>query len=134
MTSGEHSSRPPRLYVTWYRCAVDSLDHAVTDEEFAHGIALQEGRYHALCNHEVLIDSCLAPPGRPCTTCNALIRHYNRLADRTAEPEHHPEPSRWHRLFGHLQTPAVPQPRPPQRVRPTPERDGRTPTSGGGGG
>lgn len=132
MTSGEHGSRPPRLYVTWYRCVADDLDHAVTDEAFAHGVALHEGRYHALCGHEVFIDSCLVPPGRPCVACFALIRLRNRPADPT--PARHREPSRWRRLFGSLRTPAVLPPRPPPRVRLIPAQGGRTTTSAGTGG
>ncbi|GAB3150176.1 hypothetical protein GCM10027258_47860 [Amycolatopsis stemonae] len=132
MTSGEHGSRVPRLYVTWYRCVADDLDHAVTDEAFAHGVALHEGRYQALCGHEVFIDSCLVPPGRPCVACLALIRVRNRPANPT--PARRREPSRLRRLFGRLRTPAVLPPRPPQRVRLIPEQGGRTTTSAGTGG
>lgn len=127
MTSGER--RPRRLYVTWYRCVADNLDHAVTDEAFAHGVALQEGRYRALCGHELLIDSCLVPPGRPCVDCNALLC----LHHRPAEHERHGKPSRWRRLIGRLHTPAALPPRPPQRVRSIPEQGGRTTTSAGAG-
>jgi hypothetical protein len=134
VTSGEHSSRPRRLYVTWYRCVTDDLDHAVTDEAFAHGVALHEGRYRALCGHEVFIDSCLVPPGRPCVACFALVRLRNRPAPPVADRARRREPSRWRRLFGRLQTPAALPPRPPQRVRLIPEQGGRTTTSAGTGG
>jgi hypothetical protein len=50
-----------------------------------------------------------------------------------AGPARHREPSRWRRLFGRLQTPAVLLPRPPQRVRPIPEQGGRTTSAGTGG-
>lgn len=133
MTSGEHSSRPPRLYVTWWRCMADERNHAVTDEAFAHGVSHQQGRYYALCGHELLIDSCLAPPGRPCTDCKALVRIGKGLATRATERRRHPKLSRWRRIFGRAQTPAVPLPRPPQRVRIDRERDGRTTTSAGTG-
>ncbi|MEV4143648.1 hypothetical protein AB0J40_08255 [Amycolatopsis sp. NPDC049691] len=132
MTSGERGSRPSRLYVTWHRSVADNLDHAVTDEDLADGIALQTGRYDSLCDREVLLDSCLVPPGRRCGVCNALVRL--RSTPPTTERACHGKPSRWRRLFGRLQTPAVLPPRPPQRVRLIPEQGGRTTTSAGTGG
>jgi hypothetical protein len=133
VTSGEHSSRLPRLYVTWYRCVTDELDHAVTDQAFAHGVTLHEGRYGALCGHEVFIDSCLVPPGRSCVACFALVRLLQRPANPVAESARHREPSRWRRLFARLQTPAVLPPRPSLSVRLIPEQGGRTMTSVGTG-
>ncbi len=127
--SGTSRSRRPRFYVRWYRCTGDSLDHAVTDEAFAQGLELQEGRYLAVCGHVVLIGSCLAPPGPPCVACAALLRILNRPANPTAEPGRHRKAHRWCRLFGRDQTPAGPQSRPRQRARATPEQDGRTITS-----
>ena len=127
--SGTSRSRRPRLYVRWYRCTSDSLDHAVTDEAFAQGLELQEGCYLAVCGHVVLIGSCLAPPGPPCVACAAVLRILNRPTNPTAEPGRHRKAHRWCRLFGRPQTPAVPQSRPRQRARATPERDGRTITS-----
>lgn len=127
--SGTRRSRRSRLYVSWYRCAGDNLDHAVTDEAFAQGLDLQEGCYQAVCGHVVLIGSCLVPPGPPCVACVALLRILNRPAASTAEPGRHRKAHRWCRLFGRHQTPAVPQSRPRQRARATPERDGRTTTS-----
>ncbi len=127
--SDTRRSRRSRLYVGWYRCAGDSLDHAVTDEAFAQGLDLHEGCYQAVCGHVVLIGSCLVPPGPPCVACVALLRILNRPAASTAEPGRHRKAHRWCRLFSRHQTPAVPQSRPRQRARATPERDGRTTTS-----
>jgi hypothetical protein len=132
VTSGERGSRPSRLYVTWHRCVVDNLDHAVTDEALAEGIALQEGRYYSLCGHEVLFDSCLVPPGRSCGACNRLVRLCAGASE--TEPTHRKKPSRRRCLFGRLQTPAALPPRPPPRVRLIPEQGGRTTTSAGTGG
>ncbi len=127
--SGTSRSRRPRLYVRWYRCTGDSLDHAVTDEAFAQGLELQEGSYLAVCGHVVLIGSCLAPPGPPCVACVAVLRILNRPINPTAEPGRRRKAHRWCCLFGRHQTPAVPQSRPRQRARATPEQDGRTITS-----
>ncbi len=127
--SDTRRSRRSRLYVSWYHCAGDSLDHAVTDEAFAQGLDLQEGCYQAVCGHVVLIGSCLVPPGPPCVACVALLRILNRPAASTAGPGRHRKAHRWCRLFDRHQTPAVPQSRPRQRARATPERDGRTTTS-----
>ena len=132
MTSGERDSRPSRLYVTWHRCVADNLDHAVTDEALAEGIELQEGRYYSLCGREVLFDSCLVPPGRPCGACNRLVRLCAGMPE--TEPMRRKKPSRLRCLLGRLQTPAVLSPRPPQRVRHIPEQGGRTTTSAGTGG
>ena len=125
----DESPRTPRLYFTWYRCVSDGRDHAVTDDAFARGVEAQQGRYQALCGHEVLIDSCLNPPGRACRCCSALIR----LHLTTVHVEPPPEASRWRRLISAFRTPAVPQPRPPQRARHNPKRDGRTPLPAGTG-
>ncbi len=127
--SGISRSRRPRLYVRWYRCTGDSLDHAVTDEAFAQGLELQEGCYLAVCGHVVLIGSCLVPPGPPCVVCVAVLRTLNRPTSPMAEPRRRRKAYRLCRLFSRRQTPAVPQPRPRQRARATPERDGRTTTS-----
>lgn len=72
-------TKPPRLYVTWSRCVADRLSHAVTDEEFADGVARQDGRYQALCGHEVLIESCLAPLGATCPKCRAYMQAHAAL-------------------------------------------------------
>lgn len=72
-------TKPPRLYVTWSRCIADRLSHAVTDEEFADGVARQDGRYAALCGHEVLIESCLAPLGATCPKCHAYVQAHAAL-------------------------------------------------------
>ncbi|SEF24727.1 hypothetical protein SAMN05421837_102834 [Amycolatopsis pretoriensis] len=132
MTRGERVSRPSRLYVTWHRSVADNLDHAVTDEDLADGVAHQTGRYYSLCGREVPFDSCLVPPGRRCDACNVLVRL--RSTPPTTERTCHRKPSRWRRLFGRLQTPAALPPRPPQRVRLIPEQGGRTTTSTGTGG
>ncbi|WIX76990.1 hypothetical protein QRX50_37080 [Amycolatopsis carbonis] len=128
VTSGEHGSR---LYVTWHRCVADNLDHAVTDDAVADGIARHEGRYRTLCGRDVLFHSCLMPPGRPCTTCKSLV--WLRTATPSPEPASHRKPSCWRWVFGRLQTPAALLPRPPQRVRFIPEQDSRTTTSAGTG-
>lgn len=72
------------LYVSWYRCARDRLAHAITDEDFARGVHAQQGRYVAVCDHELLIDSCMAPLSRVCDTCRALVAAHNRSSSRLA--------------------------------------------------
>ncbi len=70
------------LYISWYRCVLDGLTHAVTDEEFLRGLRLQQGRYRSLCGHEVLIHSCLAPADRSCPACRELVNASARVAVR----------------------------------------------------
>ena len=123
MAGGEQGRR---LYVAWYHCVADNLGHAVTDEAFADGVARGNGRYRALCGHEIFIASCLVPLGRPCVACTELICRHNRPAVAAQSTPRHRMPSRWRRLLGCFQTPAVLSPRPPQRVRHLPEQGGRT--------
>lgn len=104
-----------RPRITWHHCAIDAADHAVTDAAFAEGFEQRHGRYQAICGHQVLVDSCLTPPGRVCSHCWALV----------APPSQQPtKPRATHRALSSLRrfrrrlhTPAGSQPRPPQRAR-----------------
>jgi hypothetical protein len=96
-------ARPGRgagLYVCWHRSEVDDRDHAVTDEEFAHGRRDAQGRYEALCGHVVLPCSMLVPPGRPCGRCRAYLVARSTLptVEQRVLPPRHRKPSRWRRL------------------------------------
>ncbi len=73
------AKKPPPIYVTWCRSAADNLSHAVTDERFAEGVARQEGRYHAVCGHEILVVSCLVPPGTACPECYRYVQAHLAL-------------------------------------------------------
>jgi hypothetical protein len=77
--SAENTTKSSRLYWTWSHCIADGRSHAVTDEEFAQGVARQDGCYLALCGHKVLIGSCLAPLGRTCPECDAYVQAHKAL-------------------------------------------------------
>jgi hypothetical protein len=120
MPSGTYDRPPERVYVTWYRCIADQHAHAVTDEDFARGVRSRTGRYRARCGHEVVVDSCLAPPGRGCPACLRRVSPTplrSRPAGSAHRPRHHRKPPALRRLLRRLHTPAGPPPRPPQRAR-----------------
>ncbi|MDI5977977.1 hypothetical protein [Amycolatopsis magusensis] len=80
MSTSNDNMSPQRLYVTWYRCIADHLEHAVTDEEFARGLHRGAGWHRALCGHRLYTGSCLLPPARPCPRCLFLVTAPRRPA------------------------------------------------------
>lgn len=122
MTRGGTGSTPSRLYVAWYRCVVDDRDHAITDEDFARGINRREGRYDAVCGHQVLIGSVMLAPRPRCTRCRAFVttRTSRPIPAKKPGSTRHRKPSLWARLFGTTKPPVVPLPRPPQRAQHSP--------------
>ncbi len=71
-------------YVAWYRCVVDGLDHAVTDENFARGVHEKQGRYASVCGHVVLIGPALLAPGGRCPYCCAHLADLRSIARPTS--------------------------------------------------
>ncbi len=130
MTGGKHNSLLPRpvrqVYVQWYRCVIDGLDHAVRDENFARGLHDGHGRYDAICGHQVLIGSTLLPPGTRCPRCSVYLRAIasRPLVEARMRPHRHRKPSRLRRLFQPHKPPAVPSPR-LLLVASASQRDGR---------
>ncbi len=59
--------------MVWHRCERDGLEHAVTDDEFAHGPQKHVGLFAAACGHTVRPGSMLLPPARPCSRCLARV-------------------------------------------------------------
>ena len=64
---GSDGGNTDRQKLTWMTCAVDRLEHAVTDEEFAAG--RQRGCYRAVCGHSVMVRAMVSGPGRRCEEC-----------------------------------------------------------------
>lgn len=106
--SYERPGKVAGLYLSWYRCAVDGRDHAVTDEQFLTGMRARQGRYGAVCGHVVNVMSALCAPGAPCIRCHSFLAAHasvKGVADRA--PKHrHSRPGLWRRLFARPCTPA----------------------------
>ena len=64
------------------------LEHQVTDEAAATG--RHAGRYEALCGDVFIAAPLIAPPGRPCPDCAAILAAGSRAAAPTAQhqPRH----------------------------------------------
>jgi hypothetical protein len=60
-----------RLYTTLITCSLDGQAHNVTDESVAAG--REAGRYEALCGYVVVPAPMVAPAGRPCPDCTAVL-------------------------------------------------------------
>ncbi|HKN53173.1 MAG TPA: hypothetical protein VJX66_11755 [Amycolatopsis sp.] len=81
---------PAQLHVAWLTNTNDAFDHAVTDDEFAHGRTHTPGQYRALCGNPVLPCSMLIPPGRPCPRCRTiLVAHSMPPGPHRRPPRHH---------------------------------------------
>lgn len=55
-------------------CVADGLDHLVTDDAHAAGVAAGTGMYLALCAHQVAAQPLASPPGPPCPRCALASR------------------------------------------------------------
>lgn len=51
----------------WMTCVSDGRDHLVAEGSLEAG--RRTGRYQALCEHEIMPGSLMAPPGPTCTDC-----------------------------------------------------------------
>lgn len=88
-----HDPRPPGLFVPRIpgraagtmrlrsrvvpiTCWGDGLDHLVSDDAYAAGVAAGAGLYLALCGHQVAAQSpSPAPAGPPCPRCAVVHAH-----------------------------------------------------------
>jgi hypothetical protein len=71
-----------RLYTIPITCCLDGQAHDVTDESVAAGWRAG-GRYEALCGYVVVPAAMVAPIGRPCARCAAVVASH-RLTPATA--------------------------------------------------
>lgn len=65
----------PTTWMVWVTCAVDGIDHAVTDENMSTGVNAGRGHYTAVCGDSVVPAALTAPPGQACSRCAAVLRH-----------------------------------------------------------
>lgn len=73
-----HTSRRRPTLLTWFTCALDRTDHAISDDNMAIGFSVGAGRYAALCGTTVYVSSLVCPPGRRCPSCEAIRQHSGR--------------------------------------------------------
>jgi hypothetical protein len=71
-----------RLYTIPITCCLDGRAHDVTDQNVAAGWRAG-GRYEALCGYVVVPAAMVAPIGRPCARCAAVVTSH-RLTPATA--------------------------------------------------
>jgi hypothetical protein len=50
-------------------CTVDGLDHLVSADAAAHGIAARQGTYTAMCGHLIYVAALVSSPGPLCSRC-----------------------------------------------------------------
>jgi hypothetical protein len=70
-----------RLYTIPITCCLDGRAHDVTDQNVAAGWRAG-GRYEALCGYVVVPAAMVAPIGRPCARCAAVVASH-RLTPTT---------------------------------------------------
>lgn len=61
-------SWPPLVELT----CVDGVSHRVTERKYAAGLVARHGRYETVCGRVVEAASMVTPPGRRCSSCDAL--------------------------------------------------------------
>ncbi|EOD59840.1 hypothetical protein [Amycolatopsis vancoresmycina] len=59
-------------FLVHIRCDTDGYTHAITEDEFAAG--RHEGRFRAVCGHEVLAAPMIEEPGRFDPECREVLR------------------------------------------------------------
>ncbi len=73
-----------RLYTIPVTCRVDGQAHDVTDESFA--ASQRTGEYQALCGYVVSAAPMVAPVGRRCARCTAVLVPAQRAIPATGAP------------------------------------------------
>jgi hypothetical protein len=63
----------------WVTSALDSLEHAVSDDEVARGLTAGTGEYRAVCGRVLLTQFAIIPPGRRCTSCTGRMRQAHHI-------------------------------------------------------
>src|SRR5205085_9388543 len=78
--------RGSQLRTSSFTCTVDGLDHAVSDDATASGLAARQGIYTALCGHQVHVTALASSAGPPCPHCAQLVKD---VTLPTASPRRH---------------------------------------------
>ncbi len=78
---------PPRLYSVWVTSLDDGVDHAVTDEEMAAGMA-HTGEYTTLCDARMFAAPLTCEPLPKCPRCAVFVRLGTAVPSLEAAPRH----------------------------------------------
>lgn len=73
MTATTLPAQREARHLTWLRCNADQFDHAVTQEQLAHGVLTGAGHFPAMCGHTITPGSMLESPGTTCPRCQSLV-------------------------------------------------------------
>jgi hypothetical protein len=89
-------------------CALDGLDHFVSDAGPATKIMGRSGVHTALCGHLIQVVALVSPPGPVCPRCTQLVTAL-RAASSSIRPVSQRRGGRLRRLLGYLQTLTLPK-------------------------
>jgi hypothetical protein len=67
--------RGSKVWSCSFTCSVDGLDHTVSDDAVASGLAARRGIYTALCGHLVHVTALASAAGPSCQRCAQLANH-----------------------------------------------------------
>lgn len=70
----------------WITCVSDRREHAVSESDFAAGVA--DGLYRAVCGHVVLPRALVSPCGPRCSACSVTLDRC-LATDAAARPVRH---------------------------------------------
>lgn len=106
------SARTRSLFVTWFTCGSENIDHAISEDDVITGMADGSGQYAALCGATVCVASMVSPPGPRCASCQAALLLAERNSPSRAgffgkllgrgrhrDDSTHSQPSTGYRLF-----------------------------------
>ncbi len=83
-----------------FTCTVDGLDHLVSDDAAARGIAARQGTYTAMCGHVVYVAALVTSAGPLCPHCAKLAQEAEPLVSASIGHDSGRGRARLGRLFG----------------------------------
>jgi hypothetical protein len=81
--------RGSKLRTSSFTCTVDGLDHAVSDNAAASGLAARQGLYTALCGHLVHAGALASSAGPSCPRCAQLVTEVTAPTTGPYRHRHH---------------------------------------------
>jgi hypothetical protein len=87
-----------------FTCTVDGLDHLVSDDAAARGIAARQGTYTAMCGHVVYVAALVTCAGPLCPRCARLVQEVPPPVSVPLDQDPGRGRARLARLFGLLST------------------------------
>jgi hypothetical protein len=87
-----------------FTCALDGLDHFVSDDGPATMIMGRSGVHTALCGHLIQVVALVSPPGPVCPHCAHLVTALRAANSSSIRPISQRRGGRLRRLLGYLGT------------------------------